>query len=95
MKSLESMIGDGEAAREFWDDCIAAFGDPQGQRLLARLCSFIDPLSSPMGGTSEETHVGIGRREVVAALWRRSQPAILPSDAPPLLSESYGRTDKS
>ena len=83
MKSLEEMIGDGPEAREFWDDCMAAFGDPQGQRLLARLCAIVHPLSSPLRGTSEQTHVCIGRQEVVAALWRRSQPTIQPNDAAP------------
>jgi hypothetical protein len=83
MKNIEDMIGDGPDAREFWDDCMAAFGDPKGQRLLRRLCSFIHPLGSPLRGTPEETHVCIGRQEIVAALWRRSQPTIQPSDAPP------------
>lgn len=80
------MIGDGPEAAEFWHDCQAAFGDPQGQRLLQRLCSFIHPLGSPLRGTPEETHVAIGRQEVVAALWRRSQAAIQPTDASPTLS---------
>lgn len=84
MKSIEDLIGDGEAAREFWDDCIAAFSDPSGQRLLRRLCEMAGPMLSPLRGTPEETHVQIGRNEIVAALWRRSQPAILPSDAAPI-----------
>lgn len=83
MRSIEEVIGDGPEAREFWDDCQAAFGDPQGQRLLARLCAFVHPLGSPLRVTPEETHVAIGRQEIVAALWRRSQPAIQPSYAPP------------
>lgn len=84
MKSIEDMIGDGDQAQEFWDDCIAAFGDPRGRRLLRRLCEMAGPMNSPLRSTPEETHVCIGRNEIVAALWRRSQPAILPSDAAPI-----------
>ena len=91
MKTIEQLIGsvnspdedEREAAKEFWSDCQAAFGDPVGQRLLRRICELIDPIGSPFRGTVEETHVCIGRQEIVAALWRRSQPAIVPNDAPP------------
>lgn len=83
IRSIEDLIGDGPEADQFWLDCQAAFGDPQGQRLLAKLCTICHPLGSPLRATPEETHVAIGRQEVVAALWRRSQAAIQPSDAPP------------
>lgn len=83
MRSIEDMVGDGPEAREFWDDCMTAFGDPAGQRLLARLCAMAGPMGTPLRRTPEETHVCIGRQEIVAALWRRSQPAIHPEDAAP------------
>lgn len=91
MRTFEQLIGsvhsqdedEREAAKEFWADCSAAFGDPGGQRLLRRLCELINPVGSPFRGTPEETHVCIGRQEIVAALWRRSQPMIVPSDAAP------------
>ena len=48
MRSIEDMIGDGPDADQFWLDCQAAFGDPQGQRLLAKLCTLCHPLGSPL-----------------------------------------------
>lgn len=83
MTSLEKVISAQPWAEEFWQDCQAVLGDPQGQRVLTRLCELAHPLSSPLRETPEETHVVIGRNEIVAALWRRSQAAIQPSDAPP------------
>lgn len=87
--SIEQGINAQAWADDFWQDCQAVFGDPIGQRVLRRLCELAHPLSSPLQGSTEETHVVIGRNEIVAALWRRSQAAIQPSDAPP--NPPYGQ----
>lgn len=84
MASIEQMIQEMPDPAGFWDDCAAVFGDPQGQRVLRGICALAHPLCSPLRGTPEETHVAIGRQELAAALWRRSQPAIQPSDAQPI-----------
>ena len=83
MKSIEEMIDAMPDAGEFWKDCQATFGDPGGRRVLMKLCQLAHPLLSPLRSTPEETHVCIGRNEIVAALWRRSQASIQPIDAAP------------
>lgn len=106
MKSIEQQIGDINAdnaqerkrARRFWELSTAVFSDPAGQELLRMICSITDPLGSPMMGTTEETFCAIGRKEWIAALWRRSQPSIEPQDAPPTqhhASETTPTTDPS
>ena len=104
MKTVDQLIGDihsdnvaeREWAQKFWRLCSQVFGDPAGQELLRMICRITDPLGSPLRGSAEETHVAIGRMEWIAALWRRSQPSIQPSDASALYdhaSESPTNTD--
>ncbi len=83
MPSLETLLSENaSSARDFWEDCTAVFSSGAGSRVLERLCQLEHPLLSPLGDTPEATHVAIGRKEVIALLWRRSQPALLPSDTP-------------
>jgi hypothetical protein len=83
MKTLEDLLSaDSPSARSFWDDCTAIFSSGAGARVLERLCQLEHPLLSPLRAEPEATHVALGRKEVIALLWRRSQPALLPTDIP-------------
>ena len=71
-----------EVANQFWDDCQKCFGHLAGREVLRVLVSICDPLGSPLCATAEQTHAEIGRKEVVAELWRRSAPQIIPPQKP-------------
>ncbi len=83
MKSIEQLIAESADPQQVWDDCMHAFGDPRGERLLRFFLGILPVFSSPLGATVEETHVNIGRNEVAIALFRRSQPSITARDMAP------------
>lgn len=74
-------LGD-ERAKQFWSDCAAVFGSGIGARVLRTLCEISHPLESPLRGTEGATAAEIGRKEVVAALWRRSADRLTPEKQP-------------
>lgn len=82
MQSLEEKVKKTVDDDEFWKDCTEMFSAPAGHRVLQTLVAICHPLLSPARATPEETHIQIGRQEVVALLFRRSQPTITPQDIP-------------
>jgi len=81
--SLDEILGtDAAAEKLFWDDCVAIFSTGAGARVLTRICEIAHPTNhAPVADPVLSAHLR-GRSEVVAALWRRSQPIITPQDLP-------------
>jgi hypothetical protein len=78
MKSFEQLLGleTDEQRAEFHGDCQDVFRTPAGRRIMARLVAARHPMAFPQGHRVEHTMVANGQREVVACLFRFSQPAI-------------------
>jgi hypothetical protein len=78
MKSFEQILGlsSPELIAEFHGDCQDIFRTPAGRRVMTRLVHARHPMGFPQGDTVEQTMVANGQREVVATLFRFSQPTI-------------------
>ena len=62
--------------------CTSIFQMPSGRRVLATLVQLVHPLESPLSSSPESTAANVGRAEIVAALWRRSDGIITPRNIP-------------
>lgn len=75
--TIEKRIARGfspQVQQEFAQACQDVFATPAGHTVLRGLFALAHPLESPARETAAETDREIGRREVVAALWRRTFP---------------------
>src|SRR5678815_935915 len=61
-----------EELATFGQDVQEVTSTAPGRRMLAVLVSLAHPFRSPARATVEDTHIAIGRKEVVALIWERS-----------------------
>jgi hypothetical protein len=79
MQTLEDRVAQmSDRGQAFWSMCHNAFGSGPGRAILTQLIEWENPLTSPYSPTPEETHIRIGRREVLSLLWRRSATEFTP-----------------